>query len=154
MRPCLPPRCSVSRRLTRSTTLKKRPREPLRISARAMAIARCDLPVPVPPMRTALRWSATKAPVARDRRVGEVEVVDVLGQRQLGDGELVFDRTGLLLGDLRREQVTDDPWRLVLALDGGGHDLVVGAAHPIELQRSHQVQNLGSFHQLALLRLS
>ena len=35
-----------------------------------------------------------------DRRAGEVEVVDVLGQRQLGDGELVLDRARLLLGDL------------------------------------------------------
>jgi len=89
-----------------------------------------------------------------DGRVGEVEVVDVLGQRQLGDGELVFDRTCLLLGDLGREQIADDPRRLVLALDGGAHDLVVGAAHPVELQCSHQVQNFGSFHQLALLRVS
>lgn len=32
-----------------------------------------------------------------DRRAGEVEVVDVLGQRQLGDGELVFDGAGLFL---------------------------------------------------------
>ena len=52
-----------------------------------------------------------------DRRAGEVEVVDVLGQRQLGDGELVLDRARLLLGDLGREQIADDPRRLVLALD-------------------------------------
>ena len=32
-----------------------------------------------------------------DRRVLEGEVVDILGQRQLGDGELVFDRARLLL---------------------------------------------------------
>ena len=32
-----------------------------------------------------------------DRRVLEREVVDILGQRQLGDGELVFDRARLLL---------------------------------------------------------
>ena len=32
-----------------------------------------------------------------DRRVLEREVVDVLGQRQLGDGELVLDRARLLL---------------------------------------------------------
>jgi hypothetical protein len=36
-----------------------------------------------------------------DRRVGEAEVVDILGQRQLGDGDLVADRPRLLLGDLR-----------------------------------------------------
>ena len=41
--------------LTRSTTLKKRPRLPLRRPARAMATARCDFPVPVPPISTMLR---------------------------------------------------------------------------------------------------
>ena len=30
-----------------------------------------------------------------DRRAGEVEVIDVLGQRQLGDGQLIFDRARL-----------------------------------------------------------
>ncbi|CAM3906556.1 hypothetical protein AGRA671_28665 [Agrobacterium radiobacter] len=64
-----------------------------------------------------------------DRRVGEVEVVDVLGQRQLGDGDLVFDGARLLLGDLRLKQVADDARRFVLPLDAGGHDLVIGAAH-------------------------
>src|ERR1700730_9469835 len=48
----------------------------------------------------------------------ELEVVEVLGQRQLGDGELVLDRAGLLLVDLGVEQITDDALRLVLALDG------------------------------------
>ena len=71
-----------------------------------------------------------------DRRAVEVELLDVLGERQLGDGELVFDGAGLLLGDLGREQIADDPRRLVLALDAGGHDLVIGAAHAVELQRA------------------
>src|SRR5262249_25190697 len=35
-----------------------------------------------------------------DWRTFEAEVVNILGQRQLGDGELVFDRTRLLLTDL------------------------------------------------------
>jgi hypothetical protein len=93
--------------LTRSTTLKKRPRAPARMQARAMAMARWVLPVPVPPTSTTLRWWARKLPAGEvahqrlvDRRAGEVEVVDVLGQRQLGDGHLVLDRARLLLGDL------------------------------------------------------
>jgi hypothetical protein len=65
MRPCLPPRVSVSSLFTRSTTLKKRPRVPARMSALAMAMARCVFPVPVPPINTTLRWFKTKAPVAR-----------------------------------------------------------------------------------------
>src|SRR5277367_2927720 len=37
------------------------------MQARAIAMARCDLPVPVPPISTALRCSARKAPLARSR---------------------------------------------------------------------------------------
>lgn len=51
-----------------------------------------------------------------DRRVVEGEVGDVLGERQLGDGDLILDRTSLLLGDLGGEQVADDALGLVLAL--------------------------------------
>lgn len=35
-----------------------------------------------------------------DRRAGEVEHIEVLGKRELGDGELVLDRACLLLGYL------------------------------------------------------
>ena len=118
-----------------------------------MAMARWVLPVPVPPIRTTLRWSATKLPVARSlTRPSLIGVpvksncFDVLGQRQLGDGHLVADGSGLLLGDLGLQQVTHDPGRLMLALDAGGHDLVIGAAHPVELEAAHQVEDLGAFH--------
>jgi hypothetical protein len=52
-----------------------------------------------------------------NRRLAEVELVDLLGQGQPGDGHLVLDRACLLLADLRGEQVTDDLsrgscWRL------------------------------------------
>src|SRR6266852_3163520 len=101
------------------------------MQARTMAMARCDLPVPVPPISTALRCSARKPPLARsrasglvDRRAGEVELVDVLGQRQLGDTQLVLDRARLLLGDLGAEQIAEDARRLVPALDAGHHHLV------------------------------
>jgi hypothetical protein len=50
-----------------------------------------------------------------DRGAVEVELLDILGERQLGDGELVLPRAGLLLGYLGREQITDDPGRLVRA---------------------------------------
>jgi hypothetical protein len=43
-----------------------------------------------------------------DRRAVELEVFKILGERQLGDGELVFDRAHLLLVDLGGEQVADD----------------------------------------------
>jgi hypothetical protein len=40
-----------------------------------------------------------------DRRILEGEVVDVLGQRQLGDGELIFDRARLFLRDLGLQEI-------------------------------------------------
>src|SRR5467141_3994311 len=89
-----------------------------------------------------------------DRRTVELEVIEVLGERQLGDGELVFDRARLLLVDLGSEQVADDALRLMLAFDGGGHYLVEGGLHTVELEFAHKVEQLGSFHQMVLLRLS
>jgi hypothetical protein len=89
-----------------------------------------------------------------DGRVGKVEVVDILGERQLGDAELVADGAGLLLGYLGLQKIANDTRRLMMALDAVAHDLVIGAAHAVELQGAHQFQNLCAFHQLALLRLS
>ena len=46
----------------------------------------------------------------------EGEVLDLLGEWQLGDGHLVLDRSGLLLCYLGGEQVRDDAGGLMLAL--------------------------------------
>ena len=89
-----------------------------------------------------------------DRRAVELEVGDILGKRQLGNGELVFDRHGLLLVDLGVEQVSDNALRFVLALDGNCHDLVEGGFHAVELELAHEDEDLGSFHQMVLRRLS
>src|SRR5262249_21600149 len=43
-----------------------------------------------------------------DRRARELEVVEVLGERELGDAELVLDRARLLLADLGLEQIAED----------------------------------------------
>ena len=76
----------------------------------------------------------------------ELEVGDVLGKRQLGDGELVLDRTGVLLVDLRVEQIADDALGFMLSFDGGGHHLVEGSLHAVKLEFAHKVEQLGSFH--------
>ena len=65
-----------------------------------------------------------------DGRAREGELVDVLGERQLGDGDLVLDRARLLLGDLGLQQVADDALRFVLALHRRGDDLVEGGFMP------------------------
>jgi hypothetical protein len=51
--------------------------------------------------------------VALDRRAVELEVVDILGEREFGDGELVPDRARLLLGELGGENIADHALRLM-----------------------------------------
>src|SRR5438552_19106501 len=84
----------------------------------------------------------------------ELEVIKILGERQFGDGELVFDRASLLLVDLGVEQVADNALGFVLALDGGRHDLVEGGLHAVELEFAHEVEQLSTFHQMILLTSS
>ena len=72
----------------------------------------------------------------------EVELLDLLGQRQLGDGHLVLDRARLLLTDLGGQEVANDLLWFVLSLDRGGDDLVVGCPHAVKLQLAHGVQHL------------
>jgi hypothetical protein len=70
-------------------------------------------------------------------------------------GELVLDRPRLLLVDLGAEQVADDDaLGLVLPLDGPRHDLVEGGFHAVKLEFAHEVEDLSSFHQMVLRRLS
>src|SRR5436305_3488206 len=76
-----------------------------------------------------------------DRRAGKVKAGDVLSQRQLGDGQLILDRARLLLGDLGTEEIADDARWLVSALDAGGHHLIIGCSHAVELERRHQLEN-------------
>ena len=64
-----------------------------------------------------------------DGRALELEVVEVLGERQLGDRELVLDRARLLLVDLGIEQITDNALGFVLTFadtpaDGKGFRVV------------------------------
>ncbi|BCG76200.1 hypothetical protein MesoLj113a_73580 [Mesorhizobium sp. 113-1-2] len=52
-----------------------------------------------------------------DRRVGEVEVLDLLGERQLGDGQLLFDgarlpRSSSNTSQIRAVRLIDMAWAL------------------------------------------
>jgi hypothetical protein len=44
------------------------------------------------------------------------------------------------------EQVADDAGRLMPALDAGGHYLVVSGAHAVELERRHEIENVGALY--------
>jgi hypothetical protein len=89
-----------------------------------------------------------------DGRAREGELGHILGERQLGDGDLVLDRARLLLGDLGLEQVADDLLWFVRALDRDLDDLVEGGLHAVELQLAHGGEDLLAFHHTALLRVS
>lgn len=80
----------------------------------------------------------------------ELEVVDVFGEWKLGNRELVLDRSRLLLTDLGREQIADNALWLMLALDGGRHDLVEGGLHAVKLELAHDV-SLGLDHDRSCL---
>ena len=66
----------------------------------------------------------------------------------------IISRARLLLANLGVEQITDDALGLMLAFDGGSHDLIVSRLHAVELELAHEVEELTSFHQMVLLRLS
>jgi hypothetical protein len=59
-----------------------------------------------------------------DRRVLEGEVIEVLGERQPGGGDLILDRPRLLLRDLGAQEVADEALRLLLALERGRERLM------------------------------
>jgi hypothetical protein len=59
-----------------------------------------------------------------DWRVVEGEAIDILGQRQLGDRQLVLDRARLLLRDLGLEQIAREALRFMPTFERGGEDLV------------------------------
>jgi hypothetical protein len=65
----------------------------------------------------------------------------------------LIDRA-LLLGDFGLQKIANDARRFVLTLDACRHHFVVGGAHAVELQLTHQGENVGPFHELALLKLS
>ena len=56
--------------------------------------------------------------------------------------------------DFGVEQIADNALGFVLALDGGRHDLVEGRLHAVEFELAHEVEQLSTFHQMVLLRLS
>jgi len=87
-----------------------------------------------------------------DRRACELEVGDLLGERQLGDRHLVLHRAGMLVGDLRLQQLTDDVLNGILALDRISDHLVIGMAHAGKLEVAHQLQDLVTLHHHAALR--
>jgi hypothetical protein len=84
--------------------------------------------------------------LAIDRRAREVEVGELLGERQLGNAHLVVDRSCLLGSDLGLEQRTDDLLDAVLAFAAHRDDLVVDRPHAGKLQLAHHVENFRELH--------
>ena len=127
---------------------------------RAMPTAMWVLPVPVPPIRATLRCWSRKPPPARSRtRVSligcvEDELVDLLAIGSLGDGDLVLDRAGLLLGELSAVRRSPPPAG-ARAAASPPRRRSRRRPHAEELQVAHRRHDLASLHHpLALLRLS
>ena len=140
--------------------VKKRPRVPPRMQARAMPTATW-VPVPVPPISARLRCWARKPPLARSRTG-----VSLIGVPSKTNSSISFAIGSLamaiwylierlLLGELGGQQVAHHALRFVLPLHRGGDDLVVGRPHAEELELAHRGHDPASLHHpLALLRLS
>lgn len=87
-----------------------------------------------------------------DRGVVEHEVVDVAGERQLGNGDLVFNRAGLLLADLSVKAlapvacISDTVGRLAVVTAG---EVVVLAAqlHACDVLEAHHGAVAGRLEQ-------
>ncbi len=75
-----------------------------------------------------------------ERRTIEFKILDILGERQFGRTDLVFDRSFLLLRNLSLQQVTDNAWWFMAPLDAGCHYLVI-AGVPIHIQHLALVIN-------------
>ena len=162
MRPWRPARVSASSLLTRSTTLKKRPRAPRRMQARAIAMAAWLLPVPVPPIRTALRWCSRKSPPARSRTSISFTAAASKSKSSmsLASGSLaiviwyLIERACLLV-DLGNQKVADDPLWLMLPFSRRWRR----SRHrrrrmPKSLSSPMASRTWERLHQIALLRLS
>ncbi len=71
---------------------------------------------------------------------------------------IVIRQDGRIVAEHRRSfgrgETVYDPWHYVPELDGGGHDLVEGGFHAIELELAHKVEQLRAFHQTVFLWLS
>jgi hypothetical protein len=86
-----------------------------------------------------------------DGRVGEDERVDILGDRELGSGDAIADRSGLPVGAFGPDQAGDQRIEFVAAGDAVAGDLVETGAHAVKLQLAHRLHYLMAFHQAIFL---
>jgi hypothetical protein len=79
-------------------------------------------------------------------RAVEFKIIDVLCQRKLGNGHLIFDGACLLFGDFGLKKVANDLGRLVLPFYASRHHVIIGGPHAEELEFAHEVEDLRAFH--------
>ena len=88
------------------------------------------------------------------------EIIELMGQLKLAGMRAAYDEVitaGLraqhsvqrIIGELLLAQLADNARRLVPALDAGGHHLVIGRSHAVELEGGHQLEHIGAFHHEA-----
>ena len=131
------------------------------MQARAIAMAIWLLPVSGPADRHDVARRIEEGTVRElaqqpllDKALREVEAVEFLRRRQLGDRQLVLDRARLLVRNLRRQQRAEDPLRGMAAPGCVGEHLVVDGLHAFQAERAHQFQDVLASHSGISLRLS
>src|SRR6185312_16791340 len=90
------------------------------MTAAATAMHRWVFPVPVPPIKIALRLASMKVPVASfanlpfiDRRLGKDKAVDIFEDRELGAADTIADRSSLPVDAFGADQAGDERIDLV-----------------------------------------
>jgi hypothetical protein len=120
------------------------------------------LPVPVPPMKIALRLASRKVPVASSRTCPSSTGVSAKTNLsrslrtggELGSDDAIADRAGLPVGAFSPQQTGDERIDLIAPGKTLTGNLIKAGAHAVKLQLAHGFQNLMALHQAIFLMLS
>ena len=118
-------------------------------------------PVPVPPMKIALRLASRKAPEVSSRTWPSSTGVSAktnlsmsLRTGNFAPAMAIADRACLSVGALGADQAVDQRIKLVAPGKALAGDLVEAGGHAVELKFAHRLQNLMAFHQAIFLMRS
>jgi hypothetical protein len=108
-----------------------------------------------PPISTALRCSAMNLPLVRSRTSASLIGVPVKSNssRSLASGSFAIV-SWYLIERVCFSALKRSPTMRGVSLDAARHNLVISGTHAEQLERRHQLKDIGALHQEARRRLS